>query len=105
TFFQDTWRVSRKITLSAGLRYEYDNGVSEKNDRMLTGFDPNATLAITQAAQAAYAAAPIPELPVSAFKVAGGPVYSTDSGQSGLSWNGHSLWMPRVGGSWSLTER
>ena len=36
---------------------------------------------------------------------AGGTVYAGDPGQTGLSWGGQSMWMPRVSGSWSINER
>jgi Carboxypeptidase regulatory-like domain len=102
TFFQDTWRVSENVTLNFGLRYEYETGLTEKNDQMLTGFDPNAQVAIAQLAEAAYARNPIPQLAPSAFDVQGGTVYAAESG---LSWGAQSMWMPRVSGSWSINER
>ena len=105
TFFQDTWRVSENVTLNFGLRHEYETGLREKNDQMLVGFDPNADVAIAQLAEAAYARNPIPQLAPSAFDVHGGTVYAGDPGQTGLSWGGQSMWMPRVSGSWTINER
>jgi hypothetical protein len=105
TFFEDTWRVSDNVTLNFGLRYEYEDGIRERSDQMLVGFDPNAAVSIAPLAEAAYAANPIPQLPASAFDVTGGSVYASDPGQTGLSWPGQSMWMPRVSGSWSLNER
>jgi hypothetical protein len=105
TFVQDTWRVSENITLNFGLRNEYETGLTDQNDQMLIGFDPNADVAIAQLAEAAYARNPIPQLAPSAFDVSGGTVYAGDSGQTGLSWGGQSMWMPRVSGSWSMNER
>ena len=72
---------------------------------MLVGFDPNADVAIAQLAEAAYARNPIPQLAPSAFDVRGGTVYAGDPGQTGLSWGGQSMWMPRVSGSWTINER
>ena len=95
----------RTVTLNVGLRFEYETGIREKNDQMLVGFDPNADVAIAQLAEAAYARNPIPQLAPSAFDVRGGTVYATDPGQTGLSWGGQSMWMPRVSGSWSIDER
>ena len=75
-FFQDNWRVTPNLTLNLGLRYEYEDGISEDDGEMLVGFDPDATNSITQLAQAAYARNPIPQVPVSAFHVLGGAVYA-----------------------------
>ena len=105
SFVQDTWRVSENVTLNFGLRYEYETGLTEKNDQMLTGFDPNADVAIAQLAEVAYARNPIPQLAPSAFDVHGGTVYAGDPGQPGSSWGGQSMLMPRVSGSWSMNER
>jgi hypothetical protein len=105
SFFQDTWRLSQTVTLNVGLRHEYETGLTEKNDQMLIGFDPQADIAISQLAEAAYARNPIPQLAPSAFDVRGGTVYAGDPGQSGISWGGQSMWMPRVSSSWSMNER
>ena len=56
-------------------------------------------------AQAAYARNPIPQVPVSEFRVLGGSVYAGAPGASGLSWKGESMWMPRVSGAYTLGER
>ena len=41
-FFQDTWRAASNLTLNFGLRYEYEGGIKEADDRWLTEFDPSA---------------------------------------------------------------
>ena len=105
SYFQDSWRVSDNVTLNVGLRFEYETGVREKNDQLMLGFDPNADVAIAQLAEAAYARNPIPELPVSAFDVHGGTTYASSPGQTGLTWGGQSMWMPRIAGSWSIDEK
>src|SRR5205823_13703980 len=46
TFVQDAWRLSKDVSLTLGLRYEWEGGVREQNNRMIVGFDPNAALAI-----------------------------------------------------------
>ena len=105
SYFQDSWRVSDNVTLNVGLRFEYETGVREKNDQLMLGFDPNAEVAIAQLAGAAYARNPIPELAVSAFDVHGGTSYASSPGQTGLTWGGQSMWMPRIAGSWSIDEK
>ncbi len=43
-FFQDDWKVSRRLTVNAGLRYDYQTQPVEANDGM-TNFDPTVRLA------------------------------------------------------------
>ena len=105
TYLQDTWRLSSKLTLTGGVRYEYEDGITEASDAMLVGFDPNATLAITGLAQAAYAANPIPELAASNFKVLGGSVFANSPGQTGKSWAAQGMWMPRGSGAYSINDK
>jgi hypothetical protein len=104
-FFQDTWRATTNLTFNFGLRYEFEDGLKESQDRWLTEFDPNAQLAITPFAQAAYARNPIPQVPVGEFRVLGGSLYAGAPGASGLSWKGESMWMPRVSGAYKMSER
>src|SRR5688500_13772803 len=72
---QDSWRITPRLTLMLGLRMEYEWGRTERYDRVIGWFDPTAKLPITDAAQAAYARSPIPELAASAFSVLGGSIY------------------------------
>lgn len=104
-FIQDSWRATPNLTLNLGLRFEYENGITESEDRWITEFDPNAVLAITDLAQAAYARNPIPQVPVSEFRVLGGSVYAGDPGATGKSWAGEAMWMPRFSGAYKLGER
>jgi hypothetical protein len=42
-FFQDDWRVARKVMLNLGLRWEYSSVLKDSNN-LLGGFDPNQGL-------------------------------------------------------------
>ena len=42
-FVQDDWRVGNKVTLSMGLRWDYESPVTERNNQVNAGFDMNAT--------------------------------------------------------------
>jgi hypothetical protein len=105
-FGQDTWRLGR-LTLNTGLRFEYENGVSEKGDRMVVGFDPTAQLAITALAESAYRASGLQNQAnmYPSISVVGGPVFATTPGQSGESWKGQALWMPRLSAALAVGSR
>src|SRR5262245_14901225 len=75
-FVQDDWRVNRKLTLNLGLRLEVNTGMRELSDRNLAGFETVAANPIEPQAVANYARAPIPEIPVSSFKVKGGLLFA-----------------------------
>ena len=105
TFAQDTWRVGHNLTLNIGLRFEWENGIKEQKNRALLWFDPNATNSITAAAQAAYAANPLPELPASQFKVQGGSIYEGTPGYSDRTWKPEALWMPRFSFGYKLGDK
>ena len=104
-FVQDTWRVTSNLTLNAGLRFEWENGIREDGDAQVVGFDPDATVAITGMAEAAYAANPIAQVPASQFKVRGGSLYADSPGQDGRSWKPEALWMPRVSLAYKLGDK
>lgn len=103
-FGQDSWRMGSRLTVNYGLRVEWEDGISEDNDRMIVGFDPAASLAIAGPVEAAYARSPLAQLPASGFHVLGGPVYSGAS-PLGATWKPETMLMPRASLAYRLNDK
>lgn len=103
-YFQDNWRVSKRLSLNFGARVEYEGGIKERFDRGLRGYDPTLKLAITDAAQAAYAASPIPEVAAANFRVLGGPSYLGQGVPRTLT-NPTTRLMPRIGFAYQVNDK
>ena len=111
-FFQDDWRVSPKLTLNMGLRYELEMGLTERYNRLLRGFDAETPSPVQSAAQAAYLAAYNADpnratnfpLTPSQFRVVGGVTYADENNRN--LWNADkNTWQPRFGASYQLNEK
>ena len=103
-FTQDSWRATSNLTINYGLRIEREDGITEDAGKMVVGFDPSAQLAISDLVEAAYAKAPLAQLPASAFDVAGGPVYAKATA-TGATWKPEWMVMPRVSLAYKLGDK
>ena len=108
-FFQDDWRVSPKLTLNMGLRYELEQGVTERFNRLVRGFDLMTPSPINEAARAAYTAAynanpsNFPLTP-DQFRVLGGYTFADENNRA--AWNADKrLIQPRVGAAYQINEK
>jgi hypothetical protein len=97
---QDDWKISNKLTLNLGVRWEFETPLEERFNRSVRDFDPNYVQPFGAAAQAAYAASPA--IAGTSISVKGGLVFT----------NGEALYktpktnlMPRIGFAYQLTGK
>ncbi len=102
-FFHDDWKMSQNLTLNLGLRYEWEGGLTERYNRNIRDFNSTVASPIEAAALTAYAANPIPEIPVASFKVKGGQTFLDDQNRS--VWNPDTNnFQPRLGFAYKWRE-
>ncbi len=105
-YIQDDFRISKKLTVNLGLRYDWEGAYTERYNRLNRGFDFNAASPLEQQAKANYAANPIPEVPVSSFSVKGGLLFMGVDGQPrNLTNPDRNNLSPRLGVAYSLTPK
>jgi len=103
-FLQDDWRITSKLQLSLGLRYEREAGTSERFNRAIAGgFDFNYVPPFAALAEAAYARSPVAEVPAAQFKVLGGTSYLGQPHKT-FTDGTHNL-LPRVGLTYQFTPK
>ncbi|MGQ9635729.1 MAG: TonB-dependent receptor domain-containing protein [Bryobacteraceae bacterium] len=89
-FVQDDWKVTPRLTLTLGLRWEYEKPWTERFDRMLYGFDTNS---------------PSP-LQIPGLDLRGGTLFAGIDGnprQQGI--NDLNNFGPRIGLAWLVTRK
>ena len=105
-FAHDDWRVSDRLTLNLGLRYDLELGMTEADNRNIGPFDLTTPNPIEAAAQARFAASPPAGVPLSAsqFRVLGGYTYL--SGDQSRAWNADlNNFQPRAGVTYRIDDR
>jgi hypothetical protein len=105
-YLHDDWRVTPRLSLNAGVRWEYEGADTERFNRSVRGFDFSATSPVAQAAAAAYAKSPDPILPVAAFRTLGGYTFPGVGGQPRALWRAdRNNLAPRIGFAYNLGRR
>lgn len=91
-FLNDDWRVSPKLTLNLGVRWEHETGPSDKNNYFITGFD-------TQIASPLQQTVPDP-------KIYGAVMFAGVNGN--VTYAGSPTfhkWSPRIGFAYSMNSK
>jgi hypothetical protein len=106
-FVHDDWRVSNKLTLNLGLRYEVETPLVERNNKSVSGFDFDYVQPFEATAQSRYAAltdAPLKAL-VSQINARGGLMFAGVDTGSGLYETPKNTFLPRLGFAYQWDDR
>lgn len=91
TFIQDDWRVSNRLTVNLGLRWDYEVPTTERDNRVNNGFDPAAVALVCPACPASGLAAELR----GGLTFANGAIYDRDLNDFG----------PRAGFTFQLNQQ
>jgi hypothetical protein len=104
-YINDDWKVTRRLTVNLGLRYERQGPSTERFNRTLSGFALNVDNPIAAAAKLAYAQNPIPEIPPDQFQVKGGLLFAGVNGNPRTNYNADNKnFAPRIGLAYKLNN-
>jgi hypothetical protein len=105
-YVQDDIRLTSRLTINLGLRYEWEGENTERFNRFNRGFAFDVPSPLEEKARANYAANPIPEVPPAQFRVRGGLLFAGVGGAPrGITNVDRDNWAPRIGAAYLLTRR
>jgi trimeric autotransporter adhesin len=102
-FFQDDWRVTDKLTVNLGLRYELESGVIDSDNRLVRGFDTVSANPLQSAAQTNFTALPPASVPTT-FNVLGGLLFSDSNTRANQATDKNNF-QPRIGVSYAVDDK
>jgi hypothetical protein len=87
-FMQDDWRLTQKLTLNAGVRWDYESPITEGSRQQNRGFDPNA----------------VNPFPVPGMTLHGGLLFVDDSNPLPYKRDLNNI-QPRLGAAYQLNDK
>ena len=90
-FVQDDWKVTPRLTLNLGLRWDYETPLTERHNRMVRGFGFSQPSSIANR--------------VPGLNLTGGLIYAGTSGESRYAFNpDKNNFQPRIGVAWEFRQ-
>lgn len=109
-FFHDDWKVTRKLTLNMGLRYEIETPMIERQNKSVTGFDPNYVQSMQPSVRNQLIATPvagadgIAAIDPNTFNVRGALIFASED-RPQLYNTPKDTFLPRFGAAYQINDK